>query len=135
MAKRTAKTVDKQDKPKKREKFGDYKNSRWVLNNLDETQLLLMDNTDFDLSRAMEWVESLVDEGMELKFTWDTYSNCYQANIFGSFMGFTNTGYGVSARSDSFEDIIKILWFKFDYLCERDLTQAYEPVTRSKRRG
>lgn len=135
MAKKPTKSEEQFEKPKKREKFGDYKNSKWVLNNLDETQLLLMDNTEFDVSRVMEWVETLVDAGMELKFTWDTYSNCYQANIFGSFVGFTNTGYGVSARSDSFEDIIKILWFKFDYLCERDLTQAYEPVAKSRRRG
>lgn len=135
MAKSKVSGVDKSAKPKKREKFLDFKNSKWVLNNLDETQLLLMDNTEFDMSRGLEWFEKLVDDGMEVKFTYDIWSNCYQGNIFGAFNGFKNAGYGCSARSDSFEDIVKILWFKYEYLCEGDLEQAYEEKPRGKRRG
>jgi len=135
MAKKpTDSATDKPAKPKKREKFQDFKNTKWVLNNLDDTQLLLMDNTEFDMSRSLEWIERLVDDGMEFKFTFDTWSSCYQANVFGAFLGFKNTGYAVSARSDTFEDVIKILWFKIEYLCEGDLTQAYE-APKSKRRG
>lgn len=121
-------------KPKKREKFADYKNAKWVLNNLDDKQLAVMDSTPFDVERYLDWVAHLVDNGCELKLTWDTWSGCYQGNVFGAFLGFKNTGYGISARSDDFTDVIKILWFKFEYLCEGDLTLAAEE-TKSRKRG
>jgi len=124
------------DKPKaeRREKFDDYKNAKWVLNNLNDDQLAEMDTMPFDVGRYLDWCAHLVDNGCEVKLTWDSYSNCYQGNVFGAWLGFTNTGHGISARSDDFEDIIKILWFKFEYLCEGDLTKAVEP-TRTKKRG
>lgn len=120
---------------KKREKFADYKNSKWVLNNLDDVQLALMDSTPFDIERYLDWCAHLVDNGCEVKLTWDTWSNCYLGNVFGTFLGFPNTGYGVSARSDNFADIIKILWFKYEYLCEGDLASAYEAPVKTSRRG
>lgn len=125
----------KERKPDYKNKFADYKNSRWVLNNLDENQLAKMDATDFDMSRGLEWFEKLVDEGMEIKFTFDRYSECYQANLFGAWEGWKNTGYGVSARSNTFEDIVKILWFKYEFLCEGDLPSAWEDKPRTSRRG
>lgn len=134
MTKKTKQTVTSEKEPK-RKKFLDWKDTRWVLNNLDEEQLVQMDNTPFDVARYMDWISHLVDMGIEVKLGWDDFSRCYVGTLMGSWVGYVNTGYAVSARSDSFEDIIKILWFKFEYLCDADMSKAYEQPKSRKRRG
>lgn len=124
------------EKSKKREKFLDWKNTKWVLNNLDDEQLAVLDSTPFDTARYMDWFSHLVDNGIELKIGYDNWSECYQATITGAYNGFVNTGYACSARSDDgFEDCIKILWFKFEYLCNGDMSQAYEKTPKRGKRG
>jgi len=120
----------------KREKFQDWKNTKWILNNLDESQLAKLDATEFDVGRYMDFMSHLVDNGIEIKFTYDNWSYCYQGTLLGAWEGYPNTGYATSARSDAgFEDIVKILWFKFEYLCHGDMSQAYEIVKKREKRG
>jgi len=135
MAKTKSKDPLTLDKTDKRKRWQDWANTKWVLNNLDEEQLAAMDSTPFDTGRYMDWVAHLVDSGIELKLGWDDYSKCYVGTMQGSWIGYPNTGYACSARSDDFEDIIKILWFKFEYLCNGDMSQAYSAPEKRRKRG
>lgn len=129
-------TKTKKDEPKKREKFADWKNTKWVLNNLDDEQLAAIDSMEFDTGRYLDWLAHLVDNGMELKLGWDSYSNCYQATLTGAWKGYPNTGYAVSARSDEdFEDCVKILWGKYEFIAQGDLASCYEKPPKRGKRG
>jgi len=131
-----AKTKLDQEHPKKREKFQDWKNTRWVMNNLNEEQLAAMDETPFDAARAFDWFAHLVDNGVDVKMSWDDWSQCYSMTIQGAFLGFVNAGYACSARSpEGYEDCTKILWYKFEYLANGDMSQAYEKAPKRGKRG
>lgn len=121
----------------KRKKFVDWKNTKWCLNNLDDDMLAQIDSMHFDTERYMDWVSHLVDNGMELKLGFDDWSECYVGTLIGGWEGFVNTGYAVSARSDEdFVDVIKILWGKYEFIAQGDLSAVYEtPPKKSRKRG
>ena len=75
----------------KRERFTDWKNLNWVLNNLSEEQLGMVDSLPFDMARFAEWLDDRIEsDGMEFKFSWDTYSETWQAQLIGAWKGFPN---------------------------------------------
>lgn len=120
----------------KRIKFTDWKNTKWVLNNLDDEQIAKIDAAEFDTGRYLDWLSYLVDNGMEIKLGYDDWSKCYQATITGAWENFLNTGYAVSARSDEgFEDALKILWGKFEFIAQGDLAACYEKKPKRSKRG
>jgi len=132
--KKATKQMDKEGL--KRKRFEDWTNTKWVMNNLDENQLALMDATEFDVAKYVDWFNHLVEHGIDIKLGWDNYSYCFQATLQGSYHNYPNCGYACSARSsEGFEDCIKILWFKFEYLCDGDMAQAYVDPPKGKRRG
>lgn len=134
MSKTTKKTSTKMSE--KRIRFQDWKNTKWVLNNIDDDLLAQIDNADFDTGRYMDWLSHLVDHGIEVKFTFDDWSQCYQATALGAWQGFPNCGYAVAARSDEgFEDCIKILWGKIEFIAQMDLVACYEQPQKRSRRG
>lgn len=129
------KKVDKKTTGK-RKKFVDWKNTRWVLNNLDDEQIAIIDATDFDTGRYMDWFSHLIDNGMKLTMDYDDWSECYQATLLGAWDGYPNTGYAVSARSDDgFEDCVKILWGKYEFIAQGDLAACYEKPKKRGKRG
>lgn len=134
MPRKTTKDTDKVQG--KRKKFTDWKGTKWVLNNLDDEQIALIDNTEFDAGRYMDWVTYLVDNGMKLTLDYDDWSECYQATLLGAWEGFPNTGYAVSARSDDgYEDCLKILWGKYEFIAQGDLASCYEKPKSKRKRG
>ena len=120
-------------KSKKRQKVTNWKDTVWVLNNLSDDQLVEMDAQPFDVERYAEFLEKLVDMGLEIKVGWDDYSKCYQVTVTGSWKDFPNTGYATSSRSSEIVDCFKIIWFKLDYLSNYDLTIWHNESKRRKR--
>lgn len=119
----------------KREKFTDWKNTVWVLNNLDENQLGQMDSMDFDGERYTEFLEKCVDNGLSIKTDWDDYSECYKVTATGAWKGFRNTGVATQARSSELADCYKILWFKISEVADWDLAQFIDKSPNRRKRG
>lgn len=134
MAKTTKAPIEK--KAYKRTKFLDFKDYKWVLNNLSDQEFAALDALDFDAERFMESVELLIDKhGLELKMGWDAYSECFMVSLQGSWLGYPNTGYCVAARSESVLDALKILWFKYEVVAGGDLASVYHEPQKQKKRG
>lgn len=122
------------DEKVSREKIDDFRNLRWVLNNLSDTEIVQMDATAFDSERFADFMEVLVDNGFDVKLTWDVYSSTYQISAMGAWKHYPNTNYAVSARGLDIFDAWKAIWFKIDFIAGWDLPQfADNEVVRRKR--
>ena len=124
-------------KPTKKDRLDDFRNLTWVLNNLTEGELTEADSTEFDVERFGEFLDICIHEhGMDFRFTWDAYSNSYQATLVGAWKGYPNAGYAVSARSDrGFADCALLLAFKFDRIADRDLGSVADERPSRRKRG
>lgn len=129
------KTKREKTDPQKRVKITDYKSIKWVLNNINDEQLAAIDALPVDVERMFDWIAHLIDHGIDLKVSWDDWSKCYQLTITGNYEGFLNSGYAMSARSDDMSDGFKILYGKFEFLCNGDMSTMYEQQTKRARRG
>jgi hypothetical protein len=118
-----------------REKITDFRSLNWVLNNLSDTEISAMDATNFDPERFAEFIEKLVDNGFDVKLTWDTYSNTYQISAMGAWQNFPNENFAVSARGMDMFDAWKVLWFKVDFIAQWDLSQFLDKSPSRKKRG
>lgn len=118
-----------------RQKIKDFMSLVWVLNNLSDTEISKMDTLPFDGERFSEFMELLVDGGMDVKLSWDTYSKSYAISAMGAWVGFPNEGVAISARGVDIFDAWKILWFKIEVIAGWDLKQFVDNVPVSRKRG
>jgi hypothetical protein len=118
-----------------REKITDFRALNWVLNNLSDTEIASMDATEFDVGRFGDFMEKLVDNGFDVKMSWDTYSNTYQISAMGTWQNFANENFAVSARGMDIFDCWKVLWFKIDFIAMWDLSQFLDKSPSRKKRG
>lgn len=121
----------------KKDRFTDWKNLVWVLNNLSDKELDLADAMEFDLERFGEWLDLVIDrDGMEFKFGWDTYSGTWQGTLMGAWKGYPNAGHAVSARSSGgFADVARLLVYKYVELALENLPSVAEEKPTRRRRG
>lgn len=128
----------KSSSPKKkseRQRIKDFGSLVWILNNLSDDELSHMDSQEFDAGRFCDFLEGCVDNGLDVKFSWDNYSSSYSVQAMGAWEGFHNSGMAVSARSVDVFDAAKVLWFKISFMCEFDLTQYREKARERGKRG
>jgi hypothetical protein len=125
----------KADDSKKRIKIADFKSIVWVLNNLNDDEIAAMDMLPFDGEKFAEFVELCVDSGLDIKLSYDDYSNAYQCTAIGAWQSFHNAGIGVSARGLDIFDSFKILWFKVEQIAGWDLRQFVDKQSVRSRRG
>jgi hypothetical protein len=117
-----------------REKIDDFRNLTWCMNNLSDQEISIMDTMPFDGERFGEFLELCIDVGLDIKVSWDTYSESYQVTVMGAWKGFHNAGFACSARGVDVFDAFRVLWFKISHLANFDLPSfAIESAVRRKR--
>jgi len=108
----------------------------FVLNNLDDAQeqeLLAYEKTPPDL---FSFLSDAIDKGIDIKLTYDTYSNGYQAVANGGWKEFPSAGFATSAFSKAgADDALFVLWYKVAIVCAYDLSSAHGREKRTKQRG
>lgn len=118
-----------------RTKVKDMLAMSWVMNNLNDKEILAVDATDFDAERFTDFMEKCVDSGLDVKMGWDNYSKSYQVTAMGSWQGFNNESIACSARGVTIFDAWKILWFKIDVIADWDLRQFVNQSGERSKRG
>jgi len=129
----------KTDKPpvtqKSREKLP-FGKIQFVLNNLDDAQddeLVGFEKTPPNL---LDFLTDCVDKGLDIKASYDTYSDGYQVSATGNWEGFPSAGYATSAFSrHNSEEALFVLWYKVAIVCQFDLSSAQGREKRTKERG
>lgn len=85
----------------------------WVIDNLSKAQLAEYEKAVPDETVLYRFLMDAVDGGMEIKVTWDSFSDCYLATCIGAFVGYENSGYATGARSKrDVQDALGLLWYK-----------------------
>lgn len=129
MANKTKKQVEKRTKVP----YGEIK---FVLNNLDEGQEQELENFEATPPDLFSFLSDAIDKGLDVKLTYDTYSNGYQAVATGAWKDFPSAGYATSAFSKAgADDALFVLWYKVAIVCQFDLSSANGREKRTKQRG
>lgn len=114
----------------------EYGKMQFVLNNLDDGQLAELDKLEETRIDVWGFVTSCIDNGIDIKLSYDTYSKGYQAIATGAWAGFPSCGFGTSAFSKSgADDALFVLWYKVEIVCEYNLGSAANRDRRTKERG
>lgn len=113
----------KKDKNSKRIKRNFGAKLVWLLNNLSEEKLAHADEIRPTDAAVLDFFLHAVDSGIDIKVTWDNFSECYQASAIGSWDGFPSAGYAVSARSArGTHDALALIWYKVVVMADGDLS-------------
>jgi len=108
----------------------------FVLNNLDDGQdneLRGFESTPPDI---FAFLSDCIDKGLDVKISYDGYSDGYQAIASGNWLGFPSEGYGCSGFSrHGVDDALFVLWYKVAIVCQFDLSSAAGREKRVKERG
>lgn len=119
--------------PGKRKKLA-FGNTKFVLNNLDDGQIEDLATYEEHPPDLWTFLTDCVDKGIDVKVTFDNYSQGYQAIATGSWAGFPSSNFACSGFSrHSADDAIFVLWYKVAIMCQFDLSSAEGRETRSKR--
>jgi len=125
-------------KPKKAEGRirAEFGKMSFVLNNLDDGQIEEMERLEGTNVDVWGFVNSCIDNGLDIKLSHDTYSGGYQAIATGAWKGFPSEGFGTSAFSKSgADDALFVLWYKVEIVCEYNLASASNREKRTRERG
>lgn len=108
----------------------------FVLNNLDDGQDDELTELFKNPPDLFDFLMDCVDKGLDIKLSYDSYSQGYQYTASGNWIGFPSAGYGCSAfsRSDA-ADALFVLWYKVAVVCQFDLSSAAGREKRTKERG
>ncbi len=129
-------STDNTDKQTKRKKRGFGAKLIWVLNNLSEEKLAHADTIAPSDPALLEFLGEAVDSGIDIKTTWDDYSNCYQVSAIGAWDGFPSAGFAVSARSNrDTHDALCLVWYKVVILADGDLSSVPSEQEEDDLRG
>ena len=130
----TKKTKDPATK-KYREK-APFGKMTFVLNNLDEGQDDELQGFEKTPPDIFAFLSDCIDKGLDVKISFDSYSDGYQATASGNWIGFPSEGYGCSGFSrHGVDDALFVLWYKVAIVCQFDLSSAQGREKRSKERG
>lgn len=111
----------KQDGKRQRRDFKD--GLVWVANNLNEGRLEHADKLAPSAEDLFDFLLQAVDAGIDIKISYDTYSDCYQATAIGAWEGADSSGFGVSSRSArDVRDAVVLIWYKVAIMAEYDLS-------------
>jgi len=123
------------DEKPKRVKIKDFMSINWVMNNLSDDEITALDQTEFDGERFADFMEMCVDNGLDIKVTWDNYAHTYQVTLIGAWQGFPNESCGVSSRGNDIFDAFKVAWFKVTIIANWDLRSMVELKETRRKRG
>ena len=108
----------------------------WVANNLSEEKLKHADSIAPTSAQIVEFLMEAVDNGIDIKVSYDTFSDCYQATAIGGWEGADSSGYAVSARSGrDVGDALNLIWYKVVHMADFDLSALFTDDEEDKMRG
>jgi hypothetical protein len=111
-------------------------NLKFVLNNLDSGQLEELDTFEENPPNLADFLTACVDNGLDVKVSYDTYSKGYQASAIGSWQNYPSADCGASAFSrSSADDALFVLWYKVEVISQYDLSQHAGREKITKERG
>ncbi len=109
---------------------------KWVQNHISEEKLKYVDDHAPKPETIMEVLLGCVDWGIDVKVSWDDYSECYQVTAIGAWEGFPSAGYACSARSSrDVYDALCLLWFKVVVSADGDLSSLLTDKDEDDIRG
>jgi len=130
-----SKTKPVREKAAKREKLP-FGKVTFVLNNLDDAQDDELTGFEKTPPNLLDFLTDCVDKGLDIKASYDTYSDGYQVSATGNWEGFPSSGYATSAFSrHNAEEALFVLWYKVAIVCQFDLSSAAGREKRTKERG
>lgn len=113
-----------------------YGEIKFVLNNLDEQQEAELEAFEATPPDLFSFISDAIDKGIDIKLTYDTYSNGYQCVATGAWKDFPSSGFATSAFSKAgADDSLFVLWYKVAIVCQFDLSSASGREKRTKQRG
>jgi len=108
----------------------------WQGNYLSEEKLKHADELAPSAEQILEFFMQAVDAGIDIKTSWDDYSECYQATAIGAWEGYPSAGYAVSARSNrDCADALVLVWYKVAVMADGDLSSLPTEKQVDKMRG
>jgi len=120
----------------KREKIAFGGKLIWVIDNLTEQEKEHADEINPTPAEITDFLMACVDNGIDVKCSWDTYSECYQAVAIGSWHGYPSQGYATSGRSgSSISDALLMLFYRIQIKAEFNLSSVKLEVEQLSFRG
>lgn len=128
--------VKKQKRESKRVKRSFRASLIWVIDNLSKEKMKHADEITPSDSTLIQFLLEGVDNGLDIKVSWDAYSNCYQATAIGAWEGFPSAGYAVSARSNRDSgDALALVWYKVVIVADGNLSSVPTEKEEDEMRG
>lgn len=108
----------------------DFKAIVWVLNNLTETELEEMDGSGVSMGDVLDGIYEMIEDGWKVSIRHDDYSDSPMVSAVNLDGNNLNGGFGMSSRSSELGDALKILYWKFFKVANRDLSEFKQEVKR-----
>lgn len=113
-----------------------FGNLTFVLNNLDEGQHEELSSFENNPPNLLDFMTDCVDKGLDVKTSYDAYSDGYQAIASGNWDNFPSAGFACSGFSKhGTDDALFVLWYKVAVICQFDLSTAKNREKRTRERG
>jgi len=104
----------------------------YVLNNLDEADAALLENSPLDPEVLFQMHDKAHEQGFVCTTKFDAYSKCWQATLICNAKGFPNTGFAVTGRSrQGVSDAMFVAYFKLYHVAKGELF-GYGGATKPK---
>jgi hypothetical protein len=105
----------------------------FVLNNLSEQDDDRLEGMAVDIDALWQYQDKALAMGFTVSIKYDAHSKAWQASLVCNGVGFTNTGYAVSGRSNlGGTDALFVAMYKLFFVAKGELAQF---ALETKRRG